>query len=177
DIVSEDWQPCSPATGQLDAFQWKAPMQQNSIQLDADGIKLLTSQPPEEESVEQATVAVVTPSETDLVVEAEVVGEEKAETRKGEDAKAKPADKNAKVPPAKTEQKIPAKPENDNVSGEKAEPKAKANDGAGGDDSASPYKKANLDPDQDGVLDHRPDDPGISDADSDEAQQKKGWLF
>ncbi|NRB29585.1 MAG: heme biosynthesis protein HemY, partial [Rhizobiaceae bacterium] len=25
DIVSEDWQPCSPATGQLDAFQWKAP--------------------------------------------------------------------------------------------------------------------------------------------------------
>ena len=47
------------------------------------------------------------------------------------------------------------------------------------EESASPYNQADLDHDQDGVLDHRPDDPGIGDNEIDggDAQQKKGWLF
>ncbi|MEM9677804.1 MAG: heme biosynthesis HemY N-terminal domain-containing protein, partial [Pseudomonadota bacterium] len=57
---------------------------------------------------------------------------------------------------------------------------ASSNDGAetAGDDlpkkSSSPFKNADLDPDQDGVLDRRPDDPGI---DGSEPEPKRGILF
>ncbi|MEO1398585.1 MAG: hypothetical protein AAFU56_06935, partial [Pseudomonadota bacterium] len=39
---------------------------------------------------------------------------------------------------------------------------------------SSPYKKADLDPDNDGLLDRRPDDPGIVEA---EEEPKRGILF
>lgn len=196
DIVSDEWLPCSPATGQLDAFEWKAPIQQANTQLDTDGISLLASLPPEEKQDDVATVAVVTPSDDDLVVDAEVINEEKPEERAPSDAKksAKKAANAGKVSASSgtSKQKTPAKPENDNVStddksssteasatSKKKSAEAKSAKSQSSEESASPYNQADLDPDQDGVLDHRPDDPGIGDneIDGSEAQQKKGWLF
>ena len=84
----------------------------------------------------------------------------------------------------------PAKsqPENDNISTDTtgdAEPAtsketapANANDPSSAPSQqprppASPYQQTDLDADQDGVIDHRPDDPGIGE----DNPKKEGWLF
>lgn len=213
DVVSDDWLPCSPATGKLDAFEWKAPPQQASTQLDAEGVNLLASLPPEEEIEEKTAVTVVAPSDHDVhdvVVEAEVVEKEKPDTEPNmtKDEKSQDASTGAGVAVSATaaKQKAPAKPENDNVSSEEVKPesavrpagksaeskKAKSKKSSASkkaasgsstpgktttEDSASPFNQANLDTDQDGMLDHRPDDPGIGEGDDGRAAQKKGWLF
>ncbi|MEP0943942.1 MAG: heme biosynthesis HemY N-terminal domain-containing protein [Rhizobiaceae bacterium] len=213
-VISEDWLPCSPTTGHLDAFEWKAPIQQLTSQLDANDVSLLVKQPLEElpTPTEEPSASVVAPTNDDLVVDAEIV-EENEPAKKTQPKK---SDKAAE-PAAANTKKATAKPENDNVSTEKPEQQKsesttksksaktetdpetdkltkteqlksdKKSDeptaavtAAGTDENASPYTQADLDPDQDGVIDHRPDDPGISedgDADGIENPQKKGWLF
>ena len=197
-VISEEWLPCSPTTGRLDAFEWKAPMQQLSTQLDAADISLLTNQPLEEITEKLPKMAVVTPADDDLIVDVDVVAEKKTAVKETTTAKLEndniSADKVAteKLKPEaavnSTDKKTTKTGKNATaatVTSAAAAKPAKSADAGETDNSknpakpteenASPYNQADLDQDQDGVIDHRPDDPGIGEAE--EEQQKKGWLF
>lgn len=170
-VASIDWQPRSPVTGRLDAFEWKTPMQQLGAQSDSPDLSLLANEPlaeakpvePSSPETTGQTDAVDTADEN--IIEAEIIETEKA----------------------------PTNPENDNVEPDTAESNTPEQDKAGQEKpfmqgnvtaaesntssepaiAGSPYKQANLDSDQDGLIDHRPDDPGVNDRED----PKKGWLF
>lgn len=169
-ITSDIWLPCSPATGRLDAFEWKAPMQQIGTHKETLDLSLLANEP-----LKDIETVDVTPRATDIVVESTYAD--------GNDNSGDPAN-SSDVTDAEIVASEPTKsqPENDNVISEKTEVKqptpqedsAPAN--ANNPESAkpaSPYHQADLDADQDGVIDHRPDDPGIGD----DNPKKEGWLF
>lgn len=169
-ITSDIWLPCSPATGRLDAFEWKAPMQQIGTHKETLDLSLLANEP-----LKDIETVDVTPRATDIVVESAYAD--------GNDNSGDPAN-SSDVTDAEIVASEPTKsqPENDNVISEKTEVKqptpqedsAPAN--ANNPESAkpaSPYHQADLDADQDGVIDHRPDDPGIGG----DNPKKEGWLF
>ena len=54
-IVSDEWRPVSPATGELDAFEWKVPPETNTRALEADDLAQLAADP-REDDVEEAEV-------------------------------------------------------------------------------------------------------------------------
>ena len=142
-------------------------MQQLAGQSDSLDLSLLANEPlqdletvdlePVEDDLIISDSAETTTTKTDNVADAEIVTLEPIEEQP-EDKKAEPDE------PAASKDKDAAKatPANSN------EP-----DSSKPQPPASPYNQANLDADQDGVIDHRPDDPGIGE----EKPKKEGWLF
>ncbi|MEP4294286.1 MAG: heme biosynthesis protein HemY, partial [Rhizobiaceae bacterium] len=159
-VISEDWMPCSPTTGRLDAFEWKAPMQQLGAAKETLDLSLLANEP-----LADVDTVVLEP-------ESPKGGLKPGDTKASDDADITDAEV-VDVEPAKT------LPENDNVSNDDPVAPANTNDPSQPTDSPpppepqSPFNQADLDSDKDGIIDHRPDDPGIGE----ENPKKEGWLF
>ncbi|MGI9364872.1 MAG: heme biosynthesis protein HemY [Rhizobiaceae bacterium] len=170
-VVSIEWQPRSPVTGRLDAFEWKTPMQQLGAQNETLDLSLLANEPlADSKPVESSTAKTDNHTEANDKTDENIIEAEIIETDK---TRASPENDN--VVPDISDSSIP-QPD----TSKKEEPLSQADVTAAGSqtsgDSAiagSPYKQANLDSDQDGLIDHRPDDPGVNVKED----QKKGWLF
>ncbi len=188
-IVADHWAPVSPVSGQIGAFEWKVPVEAlGGPERTVDYSELAHEKPmPEVKVVSEkrddtakAVVIAATataamnqavedqPKET-TEPEGSVSAEGKAEmvvgdsSVKEEEAKGgSVSDKSSKVT---TELPIAANDEPRQGLQEKEEPE-------GGEETLTPYKSANLDENADGVIDHRPDDPGIR-----EPKKKKAVFF
>jgi len=221
-VASRDWAPCSPVTGQLDAFEWKTPSEDLTASRNSLDYSRFVNEPladlrnddePELKEITPiaaATVAAATTAatativeaeqskadaaddkESDAVEDAEIIEvardsstQEKAVEAANDDVK-ESSEKDAASDSAENASVADAKPDVD-PSSEKPDLKivsseedkapseeAKSETAAAEEIVSSPFKTTNLDPDDDGVIDRRPDDPGIGD----EQSKKKGWLF
>lgn len=191
--VSETWAPISPVTGELDAFEWRVPLAEiggPEVKVDysrlevADPVVPVPVKSVAKEEDEEATVielaiaasavsvaasnsARAAEKEDVLVPSHSIAG---AEIISGDDGKDEIDDAVIVVdePETPTASKVTnaAVKEPEVVNGTAATPAAPSQ-------SNSPYKGRDLDKDGDGIIDHRPDDPGTSD----EPKKKKNLFF
>ena len=174
-VISEEWHPCSPSTGRLDAFEWKAPIQQLAAQKDTLDLSSLANEPLQE--IETVTI---TPDQPDVTVEPATTQAKTNGSAKNEDDDISDAEI-ITVEPVKTSEKAEVSSEIDAKSADTSAKMEKQASGAVESaqappkpaEPASPFHQAELDADQDGVIDHRPDDPGIGE----DKPKKEGWLF
>ncbi len=199
-MVSDHWQPLSPTTGQLDAFEWKIPVAALGdpantvdysdlaneplpkpaapvVEKEADTTALddiedatIIDDDKEEAEAEAVSPEIVSIASAGTVVAATLSNEAEKPTNEpiteAEIIELKPVA--AKLGDEQTTEAASA-PAPEPESAETAEkPLAKK-------EAKSPYANANLDDDEDGVIDRRPDDPGISQ--EEESQPKKGLFF
>jgi len=190
-IVSKDWAPFSPISGELDSFEWKVPVEQidaapavdyskfvNLPLPEPDPEPIAVEEPAELETVEPAS----TPSAASAVaaglaaaakatppadVESNPVAEKTADTQTNDNAPATPimgmlADTGIGSSPNKPDD--PLHQAADDIE----------NDSREATTVASPFKTTDLDEDKDGVIDHRPDDPGVFQR---QAEKRKGIFF
>lgn len=202
-IVAEEWAPCSPVTGQLDAFEWKEPTENlggPSISNDYSGLvnlpledktvdinPVINDEPKKSEAVEAATVVTATAATTaavqkeDDVEDAEVIpveqekedadttGDKTESTDSSDGPVLTVVSSNDDPEPPKGEKTEDVVSSDEPEKADSAEPESSLDKSAG----SSPFTSKNLDPDDDGLIDHRPDDPGVKE----EPEKKKGWLF
>ncbi|NKB51569.1 MAG: heme biosynthesis protein HemY [Rhizobiaceae bacterium] len=158
-VVFDEWMPCSPNTGRLDAFEWKAPMHQLGAHKETLDLSRLANEP-----LQEIEIVDLSPVDTD-----ETPGVKSASNEDVSDAEI------VILEPAK------AQPENDNVDATEPDFQDTATEVnstlSDATDPVSPYHQADLDVDKDGVIDHRPDDPGIGPETGEEKPKKEGWLF
>ena len=173
-IISEEWQPVSPSTGRLDAFEWKAPIQQLAAHKDTLDLSLLANEP-----LQETEPVTISPEPQDVVVESASSEAKTNGSSEGSDDDIVDAEI-ITVEPVKTAEDTKSEPEaeaKDEESSSKPESKpessAKPAQAPKPPEPASPFHQTDLDADQDGVIDHRPDDPGIGE----EQPKKEGWLF
>ncbi len=200
-VTSAEWAPCSPVTGKLDAFEWKAPVEQLDAASNALDYSRFVNEPLEDLTEENiidvedakptvvATVigAAATADEVGKIEDAETIDVPEPGTENVPDANTDAQAPDLKLVKTDTiEEGNTDSPAEEPASAETATAEAIKNEEPATDDSEdssktekeevvpSPFKSANLDKDEDGVIDHRPDDPGI---DNKEQPKKKGWLF
>lgn len=186
--VSEEWAAVSPVSGRLDAFEWKEPVEQIGGPSTASDYSKLATLPLEEpkdvtDVSKDATVATTAAAaagatitvaagteDKDDIEDAEIVEESMVEPKNDNEEKSESAATTEKAEEDEKEEVSEATSDetkldesNDN------EPSDSRSESTGN----SPYANTNLDPDDDGVIDRRPDDPGAPD----EVPKKKGWLF
>ncbi len=195
-VVADHWSPVSPVTGQIGAFEWKVPVEAlGGPETAVDYSELAHEKPipetpkPEPKVVKDnkddiAEAVVIAPAAV-AIADASAVAETKAE-----DAEAKPvesADKKmetdvvevveeSKEAQESAAEQEPAKAVKEPPEAANDEPKQnRRSDDRPADPSEklTPYKTTNLDEDADGVIDHRPDDPGIGE----EPKKKKAVFF
>lgn len=216
--VSEEWAPTSPVTGELDAFEWKVPVERiggparavDYSQIEARTVDMPNDYDDGEATTIQLAVAAgamktagdilpadqsndadkkdggpdTRPAEPEIteqapdgsVIEDAVIV---SETPKKEGKAVKePADGPGAVEeqkPSPEPRKAKAKPSSDN----KSLANGKSNGSAALKEdaektSSSPYKPHDMDPDNDGIPDRRPDDPGLE---ADAPAKKKNLFF
>ena len=157
-IASAQWAPCSPSTGKLDAFEWKSPMQELAASAATLNLAQWVNQPPLEvvelnPRPENAAMPLKKSSASDVeTVDAEVI-----------ESTSKPVESDAAAEDAADAQAADSQADDE-------KPKSKKTSKA---TEKSPYTQTDLDADQDGIIDHRPDDPGITEVE----EEKKGWMF
>ena len=187
--VSDAWAPFSPLTGEIDAFEWRVPLEQIGGPAQAVDYSRMAepAEPPREAeddeptTIELAVAANAAASALEDQEADQVEPEEKAipltenepdiedaeiieiESTKTEPKDDKPADVEQGEEPKSAIKKPEAKKE--------AEPVEAASREASTD--SSPFRNMNLDPDDDGIVDHFPDDPGVED----ETKKKRKNLF
>lgn len=219
-VVSDNWAPYSPVTGQLDAFEWKVPVEQLGKLAGATDYSQLAHQPLEElkpepiveetaskivdafsvgvgaavvvdaisETSETTTEAPVAADESDIedavIIEEVPKAEEALEKTEPEETPSNPDAATKDEEPVSTEGATEESPPAEAVplglvsqpGADKESTEESANDNkAKTSEPNSPYANPNLDEDEDGVIDRRPDDPGIS-ANA-EPPKKKGLFF
>ena len=198
-VATAEWAPCSPVTGKLDAFEWKTPVEQANAAPNTLDYSRFVNEPLEDlsdknvidlEEITPVAAAVATASTVDQAdsststdeIEDAITVEEPVSDSSAESTSSEPTEKTPVLTIVKTDvdtnsatpedQKINEIEEADNS--DNASTTAKdATDHVTEEPPASPFKVKNLDTDEDGVIDHRPDDPGIQG----EAPKKEGWLF
>ena len=199
-VTSETWAPLSPVTGKLDAFEWKAPMDQIGGPSVSTDYSLLVKAPlpePEPEDVDDKLVDITPASATDAgdqqeakddvtaqddppVEDAEIIEltANDNQTEAKDDAATSDGDRAAKgdeTPGTQSDEEDAKKDDAKTADAKTAE--AKAGDGQKSSNPASPFKSAELDTDEDGVLDRRPDDPGTEGDDAGDGKKAKKGLF
>ncbi len=191
-IVSNEWRPFSPITGKLDAFEWKVPVA-DMIKTEAIDYSSLVHEPlPAPESVTEPDTKIVDVETDDkpiieaavttvaaaAVVEA-VTNDNAGDTvEKGFSDETK-SDNVAEENIIDIEAVNDEKPSDNSETVTKQEDKTQDSEEVVADESdsnseKSPYANLDLDPDQDGRIDHHPDDPGIKEGDK---PKKKGMFF
>lgn len=155
--IAEDWAPFSPVTGELDAFEWRVPVERiggTAQPVDYDSLPVPPKKPAKGIAPIEAQVAA---SKMDDVIDVEPVMEEKpkrpgqargAANTAGFTTGAEAAD--GEVIKAKAEPKPKPTKAKKNKTAVKHEPSASRIE-----------RNRNLDEDGDGRLDRAPDDPGI----------------
>lgn len=149
--ISKVWQPVSPVTGELDAFEWAVPMESLGHAEDeppAAGAELIED--PDEETVPET----VEPIEVESSEEPEKPAEPEAEAK----------------PDPEPDGETAVEPEPEDQDASEPEPAASAN---GADDKA-PKDKADAEGD-DPVDMHRPDDPGPRTPEKSASGGSKPW--
>jgi HemY protein len=154
--IAEDWAPFSPVTGELDAFEWRVPVEQiggTAQPVDYESLLVPPMKPMDE--IEPVETQVAASKMSDVIDVEPVIEEEKSVAKPERDADSTAGitkragasgDKGVKVEAeprpkaAKLKKKAPAK----------AKPAKKRTE-----------RNRNLDEDGDGRLDRAPDDPGI----------------
>ena len=185
-MVSTEWRPFSPVSGRLDAFEWKTPVA-DMMNLEAIDYSSLAHEPlpapapepePEIEIIEPVTddkpiaEAAVTTAAATVVADIVTDDNEKEASNNNEEEESSAVDKDGiddveVVEIEDVKEEDIAKVESDDPSSD--------TDKSDASDDKSPYtKNINLDPDEDGVIDRSPDDPGIADG---EKPKKKGMFF
>lgn len=197
--VSEDWAPCSPVTGELDAFEWKVPVERiggpvkaaDYGQLEARTVHSAADHDDGEATTIQLAVAAGAAKAAEASVGAkDDAGDgkktetstaaaaselEEAEDNDIEDAVVvSESPKQTALAETDAEGQQLADPEKANGAAKPngaTEPKSQD---AASKPGSSPYKNAELDTDNDGVPDRRPDDPGM---DESKPRKKKNLFF
>ena len=152
-MTSERWLPISPASGRLDAFEWKAPS--GLLEAPPAGFEVSQTAPDDADGIAEAetpegmTASVTTPDQSSLKLDAEDVVAEVTEAAPGESA-------DGEAEPVATE-----------AAGEAIEEKSDE----AGKPQASGHEKERVFP-----LDRRPDDPGV-DPDVKDEEDKSFRLF
>lgn len=186
-IVAEHWAPVSPITGEIGAFEWKVPVEAlEGPAKTVDYSELAHEEPKPEpkvvmdgtEDVAEAVVIATTAAAAAKEIASEKLEENEAADRAhvqekittppgsvARDQQTGAATDSEKSPPVAANDE-PRQGKQDATK----EPPAKQTAEA---DKMTPYKNSNLDPDDDGIIDHRPDDPGIND----EPKKKKAVFF
>lgn len=169
-IVAEHWAPVSPVTGQIGTFEWKVPIEAlEGPEKAMDYSELAHEKPKPEPRVVDTdeTMAEAVVIATTATVAATAMASEKLD-EVGEIKDAEAAD--AKLIAEETTQtETVASPESESPTPVAANDEPRQNRRADDQladpgEKLTPYKNANFDEDDDGVIDHRPDDPGINDA-------------
>ncbi len=183
-VVSKSWAPCSPITGQLDTFEWKNPAEQLGSVEAIDYSKLANQPLPEPEPVLEQDEIINEPSRpsaadavaaglaTASVASHDRNADEKIATPQSAEDHSEEEDKSSDsvADPVST---VGEGSSTEETADESTEPDLAASNG-GKAKSASPFTNTNFDEDSDGVIDHRPDDPGIAD---DQADKHKATFF
>lgn len=170
--TSDTWAPCSPVTGRIDAFQWKVPVEQigGPIQ-DADDYSGLVHQPLEDKSAE-ADLEPAPQDDDNSSNQTMSAAAASAAVVMATDDKVDVEDDSDTVEDAiviKEEEAVSEK-----VSQPNQDPGELETGVIDEEDKNSPYMNANLDADEDGLIDHRPDDPGVSNL---QKEEKKSVFF
>ena len=181
-IVAEHWAPVSPVTGQLGAFEWKVPVEAlEGPEKSVDYSELAHEKPKpepkpavvEDNDVEEAVVIATTAAVSATAVsdqqpdEAETADETDETNLKSEQKE--PAEVSSGTDHEKeAENPVPVAANDDPKQDRRATDKP-----VDPSEKLTPYKNPDLDQDQDGVIDHRPDDPGIVDT----PKKKKAVFF
>lgn len=167
--VSEAWLPVSPVTGEIDAFEWKVPVEQLGVEetvITIEEIARMNEAPTQTEETIVEADTVVEAIDDDDVVEAEEIKDETdpdehdkvAETKDLQSASSSTESKNAEASP-------------ENSDSEKEDPEVKPNGKPQPDADPEPVSGA-----KSGTvefpLDRRPDDPGV---DPEKVPEKKGF--
>lgn len=144
-IVVEEWAPVSPISGRIGAFEWKVPVEQLGDDSRAVDYSRLVHEPL------KPAAAAIPPAEAAAFAEAKPPEEIPQDTH---------------VEEADIVDVTPAEPPKPKVPEMGA---AAASDS----DKLTPYSNPDMDADQDGVIDRRPDDPGPQE----EQEKNKALLF
>lgn len=197
-VIVEQWAPCS-ADGRLDAFEWKTPLDQLGVSKNVLDLSKLAREPlmeieaskvsqnPSDEQQPAPPEKVESRkdgSEATGIEEAEIVSSASNPPENDNEEPTQQAEKIYGVGQAAAGVSV-----GENTESDKSAEAASARDGGNEPESGKesdvkkgatrdrlPYGQNNLDADQDGIIDHRPDDPGIDNSE-DAVPPKKGWLF
>ncbi len=166
-FVADEWAPFSPVTGELDAFKWRVPLEQIGGAAQAVDYSQLPAQPTkgtgdlrdEEPTVIELAVAAGAASAAASASPAKADDANNVETHEVKVVEAEIVEleesDGTKVEPDKSSTEVSPAPGSETV-----------------DNSSSPFRQANLDADNDGVIDHRPDDPGLP-----KKKKRKNFFF
>ncbi|MGI9355583.1 MAG: heme biosynthesis protein HemY [Rhizobiaceae bacterium] len=178
-IVAEHWAPVSPISGQIGAFEWKLPVEAlEGPEKAIDYSELAHEKPmPEPRATDtDETLAEAVKIAANATAASKAMGSDKFDEAAEIEA---PETADVKLTAEETaEALIETRPEPESPTPVAANDEPKQNrrtDDKPGDPAKNltPYKNANFDEDEDGVIDHRPDDPGINDA----PKKKKAVFF
>lgn len=181
--VSERWLPASPVTGDIDAFQWRVPVEQ--IAPVVEGGKDV--QAPEPVDPAELAIPIMPPPAPEPPVEDKPAATAEPDAAM-EDASVDAAAQDDSVA-SEAETVIDAEvvaeekpaPEAENVAAPEqaveteTEPEAGAEDTAQADDGTSEAEKQNTDEDEAALLQRMPDDPGPDAATDAEEEQPRGF--
>ena len=170
-IVAEHWAPVSPVTGKIGAFEWKVPVEALDGPEKAMDYSELAHEKPRpkprvvdtDETVAEAVVIATTAAAAAKAMASDKLGEAKdIEDTDSADAKRlaeETANARADIEtPPESNKPAPVAANDEPKQNRRADDKP-----ADRGQKLTPYKNANFDEDDDGVIDHRPDDPGIND--------------
>lgn len=192
-VISEEWAPISPVTGQLDAFEWKVPLEDlvdhPSALIEEAMLDTLPPPVPTPEPVVAPTVEAVEEIEAAVVDEADVIEIESAPAEKPVAEEAAVSEQNTKdagdksvgASTEKASSEDPAPESSKDTSPETSSEQGDAETGSGAaetsDAEESKAKSNGLDPlPEDFPLKSRPDDPGPKPK-ADAGEKKRFSLF
>ncbi|MFC6490410.1 heme biosynthesis protein HemY, partial [Nitratireductor sp. GCM10026969] len=164
-FVSERWMPASPVTGQLDAFEWRVPVERLGQVLEGEealALPAIEAEPREEKTASGSEDVV--PEETVVTVEAEPALEATETPREAE----APLEPEAQPEPEIDEEK-PAEPEEPPKERGKA---AAPPNGDGENEEAVPPRKRSEE-----ARPPLPDDPGVEPEDAERQASSRFRLF
>lgn len=171
--VADSWAPISPISGELDAFEWKVPVEQiGGTAIETDYSTLVNEPLPALKSMLESTLEPqVSSAEADDIIETgiddiqTIEAETEPSTIAGNEALTPDEQENSTPDESETVELIEINTDEDPQSAE---------DKTATPASSSPFKSKNLDSDEDGVIDRLPDDPG---PEKKSKTKKEGVLF
>ena len=193
-VAADEWAPCSPSSGELDAYEWTTPPAQLAGSASTVDYALLASEPLEQDKFDTdaqdsgTTKPITTPTVATGVAagstkeasiqhdieDAEVVDDVGTKSQESK-ATSVPGDQetggNVVSEPVASATRDANSSSEEMANGVDAKPAGDVDIEVA--EQNSPYKNPNLDSDDDGLMDRRPDDPGIAG----KKPEKKGWLF
>ena len=180
---TEVWLPASPVTGEIDAFEWKVPveeMNRGDKVVDYSALPPLPSASPDISDDDGPTTIEVAVAAASMSKMADKKDTPKENTMAHETIDAleeipaddiELADNTAAVEEAEI---IPESEDEAPASENLPDAPEDKEDVVMEDESVTPFKSKGLDQDGDGILDHRPDDPGIAEP---KPKKRKNFFF